>query len=216
MFCPQCGSSQSDELKFCKTCGANLQAVRFAVAAGGGEAGKFDWSKTWVAEMFMSEAERERRKEEYERERGITPEVKRYNEIKAGVITSAVGLGVMIFLAVFMEGIIEGGKVPHDTAEILSRIWIAGIIPFLVGLSIVVNGIFVSKRQVEAARRALKSDPRTQPESASTNSLEEPSRPRSLNPADTNEFTPQGFSVTDSTTRHLNVPAAKRQDADNS
>ena len=33
MFCPQCGSNQSDDLKFCKACGANLQAVRLAVAA---------------------------------------------------------------------------------------------------------------------------------------------------------------------------------------
>jgi uncharacterized membrane protein YvbJ len=31
-FCPQCGSQQRDELKFCKVCGANLQAVRQAVA----------------------------------------------------------------------------------------------------------------------------------------------------------------------------------------
>ena len=31
MFCPQCGTNQSDELKFCKSCGANLSAVRQAV-----------------------------------------------------------------------------------------------------------------------------------------------------------------------------------------
>jgi uncharacterized membrane protein YvbJ len=27
MFCPQCGANQSDDLKFCNLCGANLQAV---------------------------------------------------------------------------------------------------------------------------------------------------------------------------------------------
>lgn len=212
MFCPQCGSSQSDELKFCKTCGANLAAVRLA-AASREDAEKFDWSKTWVAEMFMSESERRRRNEALERERGITPEVKRYNEIKAGVITSSVGLGVMIFLAVFMEGIIQGGKVPYDTAQILGRVWVAGVIPFLVGLALIVNGIFVSKRQAEAARRSLKADPHSPDSRAVTNSLDEPARPRSLNSADTNEFIPPDFSVTDSTTRHLNVPAPR--DADN-
>ena len=31
MFCPRCGSNQSDDLKFCKVCGANLGAVRQAV-----------------------------------------------------------------------------------------------------------------------------------------------------------------------------------------
>src|SRR4051812_27091731 len=110
MFCPQCGSSQSDELKFCKTCGANLRAVRLAAAARGEDADKFDWSKTWVAEMFLSEAERNRRNEAIERQRGITPEVKRYNEIKAGVITACVGIGVMIFLSIFMEGIVRSGQ----------------------------------------------------------------------------------------------------------
>jgi hypothetical protein len=103
MFCPQCGANQSEELKFCNLCGANLQAVRLAAATR--EAGeKFDWSKTWVAEMFLSEEERKRRNRQLEHERGVTPEVKRYNEIKAGVITSCVGLGVSIFLFFFMQG----------------------------------------------------------------------------------------------------------------
>src|SRR5438067_1041829 len=139
MFCPQCGSNQSDELKFCKLCGANLQAVRQVVATR--ETGdKFDWGKTWVAEMFLSEAERDKREQELERQRGITPEVKRYNEIKAGVITSFVGIGLMIFLYVFMRGIILGGKIPTDAAEIISRIWVAGVIPLFVGLGLLING----------------------------------------------------------------------------
>ncbi|HWN08629.1 MAG TPA: hypothetical protein VNO50_05045 [Pyrinomonadaceae bacterium] len=55
---------------------------------------KFDWSKTWVQEMFLSTDEKKRRKEEIERQRGITPEIKRYNEIKAGVIVSSVGIAL--------------------------------------------------------------------------------------------------------------------------
>jgi len=211
MFCPQCGSSQSDELKFCKSCGANLAAVRLA-AVSREDAEKFDWSKTWVAEMFMSESERRRRTELLERERGITPEVKRYNEIKAGVITASVGIGVMIFLAVFMQGIILSGQNSTGDNEILGRIWVAGVIPFFVGLALIVNGLFVSKSQAEAARRSLKADPNSPDTRAVTNSLDEPALPRSLNSADTNEFIPPDFSITDSTTRHLNVPAAKLQD----
>lgn len=211
MYCPQCGSNQSEELKFCKTCGANLQAVRLAVSARSGE--KFDWSKTWVAEMFLSEAERDKRKEELERQRGITPEVKRYNEVKGGVITACVGLGVMIFLNVFMQGIILSGQNAPGDNEILSRIWIAGIIPFFVGLALIINGLFVSKRQAEAARRfALQSAPDTTNDSP--DSLKA-SKAYTLRPADTSEIIPPDFSVTDSTTRHLNVRAPKRQDADN-
>lgn len=53
MFCPRWGSTQSDEVKFCKACGANLQAVRQVVDTKDVEK-KFDWSNTWDAEMFMS------------------------------------------------------------------------------------------------------------------------------------------------------------------
>jgi hypothetical protein len=214
MFCPQCGSSQSDELKFCKSCGANLQAVRLAAASRSEDADKFDWSKTWVAEMFMSESERKRRNEAIERRRGITPEVKRYTEIKAGVIVASIGLGVMIFLNNFMEGVIRSGQPSASDAEILSRIWISGIIPFLIGLALIVNGLFVSKRQVEAARRAsLNSAPDALDD---TPDALKSARPNALRPADTSEIIPPDFSVTDSTTRHLNARVNKLRDTDNS
>ena len=200
MFCPRCGSSQSEELKFCKSCGANLSAVRQVVATRETDE-KFDWSKTWVAEMFLSGEEAERRKAEPERQRGITPEVKRYNEIKAGVITASVGLALAIFLYVFMEGIILGAKIPSDTAEILSRLWIAGVIPLFVGIALIVNGLFVSKKLVEIARRTAQPGP----------SLEQPdTNPHSLRSADTTEFIPSGFSVTEETTKHLRSSGQKQ------
>jgi hypothetical protein len=46
--------------------------------------------------MFLSSAEHERRKQQLELERGITPEVKRQKEVTAGVITASVGTGVSI------------------------------------------------------------------------------------------------------------------------
>lgn len=202
MFCPQCGSSQSEDLKFCKQCGANLGAVRQVMTTRDTE-GKFDWSKTWVAEMFLSEGERKMRERELERLRGITPEVKRYNEIKAGVITSSIGVALMIFLYVFMQGIVLGGKVPQDTAEIISRIWIAGVIPFFVGLGLLINGIVVSKRLVETERRAELS------KAADTGALERGAERRSLSSADTSEFLPTNFSVTEDTTKHLTSPGQK-------
>src|SRR5918997_3458070 len=97
MFCPKCGSTQGDELKFCNLCGANLFAVRQVLDTRVAEE-KFDWSKTWVAEMMLSEAERKKRQAEIEFRSGVTPEIKRYNEVKGGVITAFVGIGIMIFL----------------------------------------------------------------------------------------------------------------------
>src|SRR5215217_2947344 len=110
MLCPRCSSNQSEDIKFCTFCGANLQAVREALDA---PEKKFDWSNTWVAEMFMSGQANEIRKREMERQLGITPGVKRYNEIKAGVIVSCVGIGVSVFLFVLMMGIAAHAR-PED------------------------------------------------------------------------------------------------------
>lgn len=189
MFCPQCGSTQSEDLKFCKVCGVNLYAVMQVVAAREPEE-KFDWSKTWVQEMFLSADEKKRRKEEIERQRGITPEIKRYNEIKAGVIVSSVGIALAIFLFVFMGGLIANSKVSQDAAEILSRLWVAGVIPLFVGLALITNGIVVSRKLVEAAKRGQEG-------------LEELANPPSLRPADTGGFPSTPFSVTEQTTKHL-------------
>jgi hypothetical protein len=190
MICPRCASNQSDEIKFCTSCGANLQAVREALQAPDA-AGKFNWNNTWVAEMFMSGQVAELRKREMERQLGITPEVKRYNEIKAGVIVSCVGIGVSIFLFFIMQAI--AAQNPPQDAQLLNSIWLAGVIPFMVGLALIINGAVVGKKMVQVIER----------EQNKQKNLEEGPSPRGLRPADTNEFVPANFSVTDSTTRHL-------------
>ena len=196
MICPRCSSNQSDDVKFCKFCGANLQAVRDALENR--EPGsKFDWGDTWVAEMFRSGQAVELRKLEMERRMGITPEVKRYNEIKAGVITSSVGIGVSIFLFVFMQGLVN--VVGREAQEILPHLWIAGVIPFFVGLALIVNGLVVSKKMAEVQERELRRTNALGPDSLAG----ETAAQRSLRPADTNEFIPTGYSVTEQTTRHL-------------
>ena len=189
MICPRCTANQAEDIKFCTSCGANLQAVREALQAPDA-AGKFNWNNTWVAEMFMSAQANELRKREIERQLGITPEVKRYNEIKAGVIVSCVGIGVSIFLFFIMNAI--ANQEPRD-ADLLRSVWLAGVIPFMVGLALIINGVVVSKKMVEVIER----------EQNKHKNLEEGPAPRGLRSPDTSEFVPANFSVTDQTTRHL-------------
>ncbi len=200
MYCPRCGSSQEEELRFCKLCGANLSAVRQVIDTRETEE-KFDWGKTWVAEMFMSDQEAERRKLEMERRLGITPEMKRYREIKAGVITASVGIGAAIFLFFFMQGLILSDNVSTGAAEILSRVWMAGVIPLFVGIALIINGLIVSRKLVEIANRN---------QQKAVNFPEGAADPQSLPPANTTEFIPSNFSVTEETTKHLGNRVQKR------
>ena len=194
MICPRCASNQTDNVKFCTFCGANLEAVREALALKDTDK-KSEWGENWWAEMFGEKAEE--RKLEMERRQGITAEVKRYNEIKGGVITSSVGIGLAIFLHIFMEGVAAG--LPPNEAQIVIRLWVVGAIPFFIGLALILNGLFVSRKQaaiIERERRRVNSLENATLESNTTT-------PRTLRPAQTNEFIPTPFSVTDQTTRHL-------------
>lgn len=191
MFCPQCAQNQPDDLNYCKTCGTNLSAVRNALVQGSGGQ-KFDWNKTWLAEMLMSSEESTRRAAEIERLLGKTPDTKRRSEIKAGVITASTGISLSIVLSVIMEAIVLNGHLSELAADILSRVWIVGLIPIFVGLALIVNGVFISKK-------ALLSD------------ADDAAVPR-IPPAATNELPPaMPFSVTDSTTRHLDDPVSRNK-----
>ena len=101
------------------------------------------------------------------------------------MITSSVGLAVSIFLYVFMQGLILNTQVPQNAAVILSHVWIAGVIPFFVGLALIANGVVVSKKLVEIANRE-----------SNAKSLEDSAGPQALRAPDTNEFLSSPFSVT--------------------
>jgi hypothetical protein len=59
---------------------------------------------------------------------------------------------------------------------------------------LIINGLVVSKRMAELQEREMKRSAELEGET---------DHPRGLRPADTNEFLPTGFSVTEQTTRHL-------------
>lgn len=192
MFCPRCSAQATDDTKFCKQCGANLLGVREAIVSRGEQ---FDWSKTWVADLILT-------KEELDRRRGITPEKKRNNEFRAGIITSAAGIGAMIFLRYLMEAVAQqnGGA----DAEILNRIWLAGLIPFLVGVAIIFNALVIGGREVKMQKHEARNT--TPPP---------PPQPVQLGAKTTDQLSaPADFSVTEHTTAHLpeHAPAHSRRE----
>jgi hypothetical protein len=189
MFCPGCGLQVSDDLKFCRKCGANLHGAREGMMSRPVEK-KPDWSNSWAANIILA-------KELRQRLRG-TSEERRLNEIKGGVITSLTGVGLMTFLYFFLNIVAQKAG---DAAEIVRGLWMVGIIPTLVGIGLIINGVFVSRRLT-----SLKE------EQAQTKVSASPA-PQAL-PAKTTDHLvvdiapSNGASVTEDSTLHLIEPVA--------
>jgi len=195
MFCPQCGTETHEQLKYCKQCGTNLRRVQGVMGKGGAgyllaNEAKF-WHEDWIEE----------RREQRESERKKTPEERRLLEIKGGVITSCVGFGVMIFLFFIMGAISNLNEIPPDVKWILRAIPSAGLIPFLVGLGIVFNGVFVSKKIVQLKKEQELEKRSRQPLFSPTPETAPVSQ---LNEGGQSIIT--DFSITESTTSKLREP----------
>jgi hypothetical protein len=195
MFCPQCGTETHEALKYCKQCGTNLRRVLGVMGKGGAgymlsNEARF-WHEDWIEE----------RREQREREKKKTPEEKRLNEIKGGVITSCVGLGVMMFLTFLFHGIINSLPQIGHIELILRTIPLVGIIPFLIGLGIIFNGLFLSKRIVQLKRE--EEQPGKQP-LFSPNTMAPDTAPVPRLPA---QSPVSDFSVTETTTTELREPS---------
>jgi zinc ribbon protein len=165
MYCPRCAAQIADETNFCKKCGLTLRPVADALQLRTATTEEFDWSKTWVGDMFLSDDERLRRRAAAATadsvEGNTFVEMKRAREVKGGIITSSVGIGLSIFLWFFLGALADVVEAKDPAAAVVLRhVWAAGIIPFVVGLGISLSAIFVnadSLRRSQATVRSLQS-----------------------------------------------------------
>jgi hypothetical protein len=193
MYCPSCGTEVSDQTKYCTKCGVNLRRVKGVLGKGGAGVKKGDdWEPFWLEER---RARNEARKKK-------TPEVKRLEEIKAGVITSSVGFGLMVFLSLLFNAI--ASTIEGPGGNILRSLWAVGLIPFLIGLGILFNGLFVSKRIVELKRQQEQKDQQS-PLFSAPNTLDTSPVARLVEPS---QSPISDFSVTETTTTKLREPVA--------
>jgi zinc-ribbon domain len=194
MYCPSCGTEASDQTKYCTKCGVNLRRVRGVLGKGGATVRKGDDREPeWLKDQrAKKEARREAR-------RMKTPEEKRLEEIKAGVISSSVGFGLMVFLSFLFDAI--ASTVDGPASNILRTLWVVGLIPFMIGLGVLFNGLFVSKRIVEVKRQQEQKDQQlplfSAPNTSPVARLVEPSQ----SPI-------SDFSITETTTTKLREPVS--------
>jgi hypothetical protein len=190
MYCPSCGIEASDQTKYCTKCGVNLRRVKGVLGKGGAGVRQGDDLEQLLLGEHKAMGETRKKK---------TPEEKRLEELKAGVITSSVGFGLMVFLSLLFNAIASTIEGPEG--NILRSLWAVGLIPFMIGMGIIFNGLFVSKRIVELKRQQELKDRQSPLFSAPNTSpvarLVEPSQSPVLD-----------FSVTETTTTKLREPVA--------
>ncbi len=198
MFCPGCGLQVSDDLKFCRQCGANLHGAREGMMARSADE-KLDWSKSWMESL----------PEEARKRLAPTPEEKRVSEIKDGVLTIFTGIGAMIFLYFFFNAV---ANKTGDGADIIRSLYWLGIVLVLIGAGMIFNGLFITKRLVKPKEQ--------QTQSSMSESSAPTAYPIALPAKTTDQLVvdaaqPAGSSVTEDTTAHLPelVAAPPRREA---
>jgi len=209
MYCPTCGSEERQLSQYCRACGTDLRVVRRGLERPDTITASAVSAREQISQAMAEKIRQMESAQDLKRvaedvlpqiEKFLeSPEEKRLRRVRAGVITAAAGLGtaLLVFLAV----------ASHQAFDLIPFIAL-GLIAFLVGLGMVINGLVFtvprktladrtadaeSQRQLEAADQGGHAGNQLSGASHSTNDL--------ANPAD--QIAPRS-SVTEHTTHQLN------------
>jgi hypothetical protein len=206
MYCPTCGSEERQISQYCRACGTDLRVVRRGLERPDSITASAVSAREQISQVM---AEKIRELEDADDLRRVaedvlpqiekfleSPEEKRLRRVRAGVISAAVGLGsTLLILLMSLQA--------RDLLPFTSL----GIILFLIGIGLVINGFAFTiprktladrsddaRAQKELETRARSSFPANQLPSISqpTNDLQSP-----------NDRIPDRSSVTEHTTHQL-------------
>ena len=197
MFCPGCGLNEERAVQFCRACGTDLRAVRASLAEPDAVTASAVVAREEIGRAI---ADRIREMDRVKDLEDVLPEIEKFLEspqerrlrrIREGVITSAIGLGATLFFFLI--------SLTDRHASFLPAL---GVIVFLIGLGLVINGLLLTA-------------PKQQPPEY----LSEGKRPETLDgssvgaqqalPAGQSSIPPP--SVTERTTHHLSSKPLKAE-----
>jgi hypothetical protein len=152
MYCPTCGSEERQISQYCRACGTDLRVVRRGLEqpdsiTASAVSAREQISRAMAEKIREMEGSRELKQVAEDVLPQIekfleSPEEKRLRRVRAGVITAASGLGAA--LVIFLMSLQA-----HDLIPFIAL----GLIGFLVGLGLVINGlVFTVPRKTLADR----------------------------------------------------------------
>jgi hypothetical protein len=204
MYCPTCGSEERQISQYCRACGTDLGGVRRGLErpdtiTASAVSAREEITRVMAEKIREMEGSRELKQVAEDILPQIekfleSPEEKRLRRVRAGVVLAASGLGGA--LLIFLMSINQ-----HDLIPFISL----GVIAFLIGLGLVINGLaFTIPRKTIADRSAdAKSQRELEAQSAySANQLSGGSQTTNDLPSPDSRIAAPS-SVTEHTTHHL-------------
>ena len=201
MYCPTCGSEERQLSQYCRACGTDLRVVRRGLERPDTITASAVSAREQISQVM---AEKIREMDSASDLKKVaedilpqiekfleSPEEKRLRRVRAGVVTAACGLGAA--LLIFLLSVNE-----HDLIPFISL----GVLTFLVGLGLILNGLaFTIPRKTLADRS---SDALAQKELDAQGQNAYSSNQLSNGSQKTNDLPSPIPSVTEHTTHHLN------------
>jgi hypothetical protein len=199
MYCPTCGSEERQLSQYCRACGTDLRVVRRGLERPDTITASAVSAREQISQA-MAEKIREMEPDDLKRvaedvlpqiEKFLeSPEEKRLRRVRSGVVTAAVGLGATVLL--FLLSLAQ-----HDFTPFISL----GLIAFLIGLGIVINGLVFT---IPPNKLVDRSD-----DALAQKELDSRIRNTAIGQPVTNELESPGYpavrpSVTEHTTHQLN------------
>lgn len=205
MYCPTCGSEERQVSQYCRACGTDLGGVRRGLErpdtiTASAVSAREEITRVMTEKIRQLESARDLKQvaEDIlpEIEQFLeSPEEKRLRRVRAGVVTAASGLGgaLLIFLISLNA---------HDLIPFISL----GVVTFLIGLGLVINGLAftIPRKRIADRSEDAKSQRELEAQSAyPASQLSDGSQTTNdlLSP-DSRIAAPS--SVTEHTTHHLN------------
>jgi hypothetical protein len=192
MFCPSCGLEDKQSNQFCRACGTDLRSTRSVLERSDNITVSAVSARDEIGRAFAAKIRETISVSELKKvAENVLPEIekflespaeKRLRRIRAGVIMSSIGIGAALtFFLLMLNG-----------ANTLFMVG-AGLVTFLIGLGIVINGLLFTMPPKSVADNSLNAQSQRELDNAKLETDE-----LSL-PETNNTFS----SVTEHTTQHL-------------
>lgn len=197
MYCPGCGLEEIQSNQFCRACGTDLRPVRYALEAPDNITASAVSARDEIGRAIAAKIREASLKDLPDVAEEVLPEIekflespeeKRLRRVRAGVVTSFIGIGGTIAFA--LAAMLMGDNGIFMVAG-------AGLVCFFIGLGLILNGIFLTVPRKRLSDRSTEGN-RQRELDAGMSSLDVKTNDLAL-PEPTSLFS----SVTENTTRHL-------------